>query len=179
MFEAVDGMREEHADLERRLALPETHADQRLAKQLNQRYAELTAVVTTWQEWLRLGGDIEASGTGLVLRALSLTVDGSAFAGTLSLTRAVGGERGRLFADLTSDALALDRLPDLSGVSSAAQGLDLDLALAARAVTMADAGADLAAGRLGPIAAGNLVVKLVRTGDDHGPVAATRSARAR
>lgn len=61
MFEAVDGMREEHAELERRLALPETHADQRLAKQLNQRYAELTAVVTTWQEWLRLGDDIEAA----------------------------------------------------------------------------------------------------------------------
>src|SRR5829696_8913661 len=36
-------MRAEHADLEQRLALPETHADQRLAKQLNQRYAELTA----------------------------------------------------------------------------------------------------------------------------------------
>ena len=52
---------EEHADLERRLSLPETHADQRLAKQLNQRYAELTAVVTTWQEWLRLGDDIEAA----------------------------------------------------------------------------------------------------------------------
>ena len=43
MFEAVEGMRQEHAELEGRLALPETHADQRLAKQLNQRYAELTA----------------------------------------------------------------------------------------------------------------------------------------
>ena len=40
MFEAVEGMRAEHAELEQRLALPETHADQRLAKQLNQRYAE-------------------------------------------------------------------------------------------------------------------------------------------
>ncbi|RYB06445.1 AsmA family protein [Lichenibacterium ramalinae] len=113
-----------------------------------------------------LSGDAEASGTGVVLRALSLTLDGSAFAGTLSLTRAVGGERGRLFADLTSDALALDRLPDLSGISAAAQGLDLDLALAARAVTVADPALDLAAGRLGPIAAGNLVVKLTRTGTD-------------
>ena len=61
MFEAVEGMRQEHAELEGRLALPETHADQRLAKQLNQRYAELTAVVTTWQEWLQLGDDVEAA----------------------------------------------------------------------------------------------------------------------
>ena len=61
MFEAVEGMRHEHAEIEQRLALPETHADQRLAKQLNQRYAELSAVVATWQEWLQLGDDIEAA----------------------------------------------------------------------------------------------------------------------
>ncbi len=61
MFEAVEGMRAEHAELEGRLGLPETHADQRLAKQLNQRYAELSAVVATWQEWLQLGDDIEAA----------------------------------------------------------------------------------------------------------------------
>lgn len=61
MFEAVEGMREEHAELERRLALPETHADQRLAKQLNQRYAELSAVVSAWQEWGQLGEDAEAA----------------------------------------------------------------------------------------------------------------------
>ena len=53
MFEAVEGMRQEHAEIEQRLALPETHADQRLAKELNQRYAELTAVVATWQDWLQ------------------------------------------------------------------------------------------------------------------------------
>ena len=61
MFEAVEGMRDEHAELEQRLSLPETHADQRLAKRLNQRYAELTAVVTTWQEWRQLGDDVEAA----------------------------------------------------------------------------------------------------------------------
>src|SRR5689334_4078949 len=32
MFEAVEGLVGEHADLERRLSLPETHADARLAK---------------------------------------------------------------------------------------------------------------------------------------------------
>jgi peptide chain release factor 1 len=61
VFEAVEGLRAEHAELEQRLADPATHADQRLAKRLNQRYAELTAVVTSWEEWQQLGEDIEAA----------------------------------------------------------------------------------------------------------------------
>jgi peptide chain release factor 1 len=73
VFEAVEGLVAEHADLERRLAEPETHADQRLAKQLNQRYAELTTVVAAWREWLQLGDDVEA--------ARELAADDPAFAG--------------------------------------------------------------------------------------------------
>lgn len=61
MFEAVEGLVAEHAELEQQLAAPETHADQRLAKRLNQRYAELSAVVGTWREWLGLAEDIEAA----------------------------------------------------------------------------------------------------------------------
>ena len=61
MFEAVDGMRAEHAALEAQLADPATHADQRLAKRLNQRYAELSAVVSTWEELQQLGDDVEAA----------------------------------------------------------------------------------------------------------------------
>ena len=61
MFEAVEGLVAEHADLERRLAAPETHADQRLAKRLNQRYAELSTIVDSWREWRRLGDDAEAA----------------------------------------------------------------------------------------------------------------------
>ncbi|PUA80304.1 peptide chain release factor 1 [Nocardioides currus] len=61
MFEAVEGLVAEHADIEARLAAPETHADQRLAKQLNQRYAELSAIVSTWRHWLQLADDIEAA----------------------------------------------------------------------------------------------------------------------
>lgn len=61
MFEAVEGLVAEHAELEEKLAAPETHADQRLAKRLNQRYAELSAVVATWRDWLQLGDDIEAA----------------------------------------------------------------------------------------------------------------------
>ncbi|GGD29136.1 peptide chain release factor 1 [Nocardioides daphniae] len=61
MFEAVEGMVAEHADLEQRLAAPETHADQRLAKQLNQRYAELSAVIGAWREWTGLQDDLVAA----------------------------------------------------------------------------------------------------------------------
>ncbi|MGI8646336.1 MAG: peptide chain release factor 1 [Nocardioides sp.] len=61
MFDAVDGLVDEHASLEQQLAAPETHADQRLAKLLNQRYAELSAVVATYREWQQLGGDLQAA----------------------------------------------------------------------------------------------------------------------
>ena len=61
MFEAVEGLLAEHADLETRLALPETHADARTAKTLNQRYAVLTAIITTWREWQRAADDIAAA----------------------------------------------------------------------------------------------------------------------
>ena len=61
MFEAVEGLLAEHAELEARLALPETHADARTAKTLNQRYAELTAIITTWREWQRAGDDLAAA----------------------------------------------------------------------------------------------------------------------
>jgi peptide chain release factor 1 len=61
MFEAVDGLVEEHAELEHRLADPAIHADQGLAKRLNQRYAELSAIVRTYREWQQLGDDIGAA----------------------------------------------------------------------------------------------------------------------
>ena len=61
MFEAVEGYLSEHDELEGRLAAPETHADARLAKQLNRRYSELSAIIGAWREWLRLGEDLEAA----------------------------------------------------------------------------------------------------------------------
>ncbi|MBM0126822.1 peptide chain release factor 1 [Pimelobacter simplex] len=72
MFEAVEGMLAEHAELESRLALPETHADARLARTLNRRYAELNAVIAAWREWQRHGDDAEA--------ARELAADDPAFA---------------------------------------------------------------------------------------------------
>ena len=61
MFEAVEGMLVEHEELEGRLAEPETHADARLAKQLNQRYAVLSSIIGAWREWQQLGDDVDAA----------------------------------------------------------------------------------------------------------------------
>jgi peptide chain release factor 1 len=61
MFEAVEGLVAERGELEEQLADPATHADQGLAKRLNQRYAEVSAIVRAWEEWRRLGEDVGAA----------------------------------------------------------------------------------------------------------------------
>lgn len=61
VFEAVEGLLVEHQELEGRLGAPETHADARLAKRLNQRYAELSAIIGVWQEWRQYADDIAAA----------------------------------------------------------------------------------------------------------------------
>jgi peptide chain release factor 1 len=72
MFEAVAGLVTERHELEQQLADPATHADQGLAKRLNQRYAEVSAIVRAWEEWHRLGDDAAA--------ARELAVDAPEFA---------------------------------------------------------------------------------------------------
>ncbi|MCW2791901.1 MAG: hypothetical protein JWO76_999 [Nocardioides sp.] len=61
MFEAVEGMLSEHRELEGQLAAPETHADARLAKRLNQRYAQLSSIIGAWRDWKQLGDDLGAA----------------------------------------------------------------------------------------------------------------------
>ncbi|MBB6629200.1 peptide chain release factor 1 [Nocardioides sp. KIGAM211] len=61
MFEAVEGLLVEHRELEGKLAAPETHADARLAKQLNQRYSQLSSIIGAWREWQQLGDDLGAA----------------------------------------------------------------------------------------------------------------------
>jgi len=61
MFEAVQGLVDEHRELETRLADPSIHADQALARKLNQRYAELTAIVRAYADWQQLGDDVGAA----------------------------------------------------------------------------------------------------------------------
>ncbi|MFJ2194571.1 peptide chain release factor 1 [Streptomyces violaceusniger] len=61
MFEAVEELIGEHADLEKRLADPAVHADQREARRLNKRYAELTPVIAVYRAWKQAGEDIETA----------------------------------------------------------------------------------------------------------------------
>ncbi|MDK1474822.1 peptide chain release factor 1 [Streptomyces sp. 549] len=61
MFEAVEELIGEHADLEKQLADPSVHANQGRAKALNKRYAELTPILAAYREWKRLTGDIETA----------------------------------------------------------------------------------------------------------------------
>jgi peptide chain release factor 1 len=61
MFEAVEELIGEHADLEKRLADPAVHADQAEARKLSKRYAELTPVIAAYREWKQTGDDIETA----------------------------------------------------------------------------------------------------------------------
>jgi peptide chain release factor 1 len=71
MFDRMDALVAEHAELERRLADPAVHADPSLARRLGRRYAELSAIVRTYDEWRRVGGDHDT--------ALELAATDSAF----------------------------------------------------------------------------------------------------
>ena len=85
MFEAVEGMLAEHHELEGKLAAPETHADARLAKRLNQRYAQLSSVIAAWRDWQRVGEDLGA--------ARELGAEDPAFAEEAAPARAAPGRR--------------------------------------------------------------------------------------
>ena len=61
MFEAVSQLVQEHAELESRLADPSVHSDQVLARRLNQRYAELSAIVRAHDDWVQLADDVVAA----------------------------------------------------------------------------------------------------------------------
>lgn len=61
MFEAVEELVAEHADLEKKLADPSVHSDQANARKLNKRYAELTPIIATYRSWTQTGDDIETA----------------------------------------------------------------------------------------------------------------------
>jgi peptide chain release factor 1 len=73
MFEAIEGLVQEHARLEQDLARPDAFSDPTRSRTINQRYAALSAVVRTYHEWLGVLDDIEA--------ARELTAEDPSFAG--------------------------------------------------------------------------------------------------
>jgi peptide chain release factor 1 len=61
VLEAAEALLAEHADLERRLADPEVHTDQQLARRLARRYAELTPIVAARAAWLAAQADVQTA----------------------------------------------------------------------------------------------------------------------
>jgi peptide chain release factor 1 len=61
VFEQLPALVAEYEELGRRLSDPSVHADQRAARDLGRRYAELTPVVRTWSELQQVEGDLDAA----------------------------------------------------------------------------------------------------------------------
>jgi len=61
MFESVEALVAEYADLETRLADPAVHTDQGVARKLGRRYAELRPVVATYHAWVQAEQDAIAA----------------------------------------------------------------------------------------------------------------------
>ena len=61
MFEAVEELIAEHADLEKRMADPAVHANPGAARSLGRRYAQLTPIIETYRRWKSLSDDLEAA----------------------------------------------------------------------------------------------------------------------
>src|SRR4051812_45218519 len=61
MFESVQALVDEHADLERQLADPAVHTDPTRSRQAGRRYAELAPVVETYRRWRAAADDLSAA----------------------------------------------------------------------------------------------------------------------
>jgi peptide chain release factor 1 len=61
MFEAVESLVAEHAELERRMSDPALHADAAAAKRVGRRYNELSTIVTTYRSWKSASDDLAAA----------------------------------------------------------------------------------------------------------------------
>lgn len=102
-------------------------------------------------------GAVDLSAVGFAAHDVTVALDRSTFAGTVTLTRAVGPDPARLFADLTSDALDLEALPNWREAAAAGADLDVSFALVARALK-------LASSDTGNVSAGRIAVTLNKTG---------------
>jgi peptide chain release factor 1 len=61
MFESVQGLLDEHAELQKQLSDPAVYADQGLARKLGRRSAQLNGIVEAHRRWAQLSGDLEAA----------------------------------------------------------------------------------------------------------------------
>jgi peptide chain release factor 1 len=84
VFEAIEDLLVEHAELEARLADPEIHADQALARKLGKRYAELGPIAETYKAYQANAEDLGA--------ARELVAEDPSFAEELPALQARKGE---------------------------------------------------------------------------------------
>jgi len=61
VFDAVEVLLAEHAEIEQQLADPELHADPSRSRRLGKRYAELTVIANSFREWQAVCGDLQAA----------------------------------------------------------------------------------------------------------------------
>ena len=61
MFESVQALLAEHAELQEELGDPALHADAARAKKVNRRYAELSRIAAAHTAWQQAGDDLEAA----------------------------------------------------------------------------------------------------------------------
>jgi peptide chain release factor 1 len=61
VFESVQGLLAEHAELEKQLSDPDLHSDPARSKRINRRYAELGRIVAAYHIWRKLTDDVEAA----------------------------------------------------------------------------------------------------------------------
>ena len=106
---------------------------------------------------LAVSGGIEAAAVGFSGKNLRIALGPSILTGALAVTRPVGADAGRIYADLVSNALDVEALPSLADARSLVGGYDLSLALEAKALRVAHVGEDRIDGA-------SLVLKLERTG---------------
>ncbi len=104
-----------------------------------------------------VSGEANLSAVGFVGQDLVLTLDQSMLTGTLAYTQSVGGEPGRLFADLSAARLDLSTAPDISGIAARAKAMDLSLRLDAQAVKIGNVGQ-------GSLDTGRIEFRLEKTG---------------
>jgi peptide chain release factor 1 len=84
MFDQIDDLVAEYADVERQLADPAVHADQAAARRLGRRYAQLRPIVSTYTEWRQVRDDLGAA-TELAREDSSLDAEEGALAARLGV----------------------------------------------------------------------------------------------
>ena len=99
MFESVQALLAEHAELQEQLADPALHADPARAKKVNRRYAELSRIVHAHEAWLEAQDDLAA--------ARELAKEDAAFAEEVP-----GLEAGLVTAEERLRRLLIPRDPD-------------------------------------------------------------------